>query len=521
MPFTLEQEAEAAAYIQAIKTAQKEADQVKEVKALENLKALFLRIDTRIDNVRDFESIMRLAAVRVDFERLTQLLSAKGQIAFVVIQRIIQLIIEISNNRGRIDNELIRNAAKWGYVDCFRLLRETYGVDVNKDLGIRGDGQPTALHIAAVKGHIDLVKFLLTLPKVNVDIQNGLGETPLFLAVKHNAVEMVRCLLEHKAQVNTKIRHQIILVAAASTDFNVSIDVFRVLIAYGADVNAYDKSSDNTTALNYAIRKEEIEKVRLLLENRAHINKASYEFCRNPQIHTLLDDFKPISNADIDNILDNLHRPSILREALLDTNLVIPDIVNTIIVPYAHQLEEDIAPDDKSVQTGPAMSRIARVRQALQEDLPALVTAGIITAEKEQAVLEYNIIYKLKDESLRAECLGYCEQRRQAQMAGRNPAAIIPPWTHLEVLKTAVPLESKGMEATSITTTSALGQLPIDTGEVVAETKEMSRAEETKETPKANRRDDAVSSSAAARRTPGVGFGFNAGKEADATPPKT
>jgi ankyrin repeat protein len=515
MSFTQEQAAEAAAYIQGIKTAHEEADQAKAAEALKNLKTLLLSVG----KVAGSESKKRLAQVQTDFKVLIRSLSAECQKEFLVIQ----LIIEIHDYGDILNENLIEKAALWGDIGCFRLLTETYGVNVNLVTAL-GQGS-TALHIAAINGHVDLVEYLLTLPKANIDVRNLCEETPLFCAVGHGAIEMVKCLLDHKAQVNAKSNmHRTPLMEAAAYDnFRVNINILRVLIAYGADVNAVGKSL-HETALNYAIQAGVIEKVRLLLENGACISEESYQSIRvdynDTEIRALLDDHAPASHAEIDNILDNLRRPSILRAALLDTNLVIPAIVNTVIVPYAHQLEEDGVPDDKAKQQGQAISRIARVRQALQEDLPALFAAGIISAEK-QVAAESEIIRKLKNEDLQAECRAYCDQRRQAQKAGQDPVIIVPPWAHykVEMLTTASPSESKEMKATSTTTTS--GQSSPDHLEI-SEAKEVTM--EAKGMPGNSvlsnqaRRDGEVSSSTAALHTPGVGFHSSTVMKAEGKP---
>jgi ankyrin repeat protein len=49
----------------------------------------------------------------------------------------------------------------------------------------------TSLICASQRGHIEVVKQLLTIPKIDISMENKDGETALDLALKHNHREIV------------------------------------------------------------------------------------------------------------------------------------------------------------------------------------------------------------------------------------------------------------------------------------------------------------------------------------------
>lgn len=59
-----------------------------------------------------------------------------------------------------------------------------------------GHGQ-TPLHMAAWAGHLEIIKLLLAHPDIDVNKQNSLGWTPLYWATVHNKPEVVKLLLDH------------------------------------------------------------------------------------------------------------------------------------------------------------------------------------------------------------------------------------------------------------------------------------------------------------------------------------
>lgn len=72
------------------------------------------------------------------------------------------------------------------------------------DINMKFDGK-TILHVAALNGHVKLVEFLCK-SGANIDIQDHKGLTPLRTAVFKNHLEVVKVLLNHKADTKGSFR---------------------------------------------------------------------------------------------------------------------------------------------------------------------------------------------------------------------------------------------------------------------------------------------------------------------------
>ncbi len=93
-------------------------------------------------------------------------------------------------------NKILFNAAKDGdLVKVENALQN--GADVNALLA----QDATALIVASTNNHKDIVIKLLATDKCKVDIQDELGNTALFMAAKSGHVELVRLLLNRKADM--------------------------------------------------------------------------------------------------------------------------------------------------------------------------------------------------------------------------------------------------------------------------------------------------------------------------------
>jgi hypothetical protein len=88
-------------------------------------------------------------------------------------------------------------AARSGIVEVVRILVTKVGADVNDK---RGDDGTTALFVAALNGHLDIVRCLVELG-ADVNCAEGTGETPLIIAASRGHVEVVRFLVDLGASV--------------------------------------------------------------------------------------------------------------------------------------------------------------------------------------------------------------------------------------------------------------------------------------------------------------------------------
>ena len=114
--------------------------------------------------------------------------------------------------RRRHDKALIE-ASTWGNNELVeKLLKNGADIDATDT-----KYQNTALHWAAYRNHLDLVKLLINMG-ATVDLRNKFGSTPLFWAARRGGAEIVKFLLDSEAEVDARDndRKTPLMVAAAA-----------------------------------------------------------------------------------------------------------------------------------------------------------------------------------------------------------------------------------------------------------------------------------------------------------------
>ena len=154
-----------------------------------------------------------------------------------------------------------------------RLLCQEYGVDVNCSTSETLEETPrkgiTPLEWAARKGHAEVVKLLLDNKADANTSRHTDGVTALHVAAQNGHTEVVKQLLDNKAVVNASRDTGDTPLYAAAQDGQT--EVVKLLLDNKADVNA-SRTDDGTTPLYIAAYKGNTEVVKLLLHNKANRN---------------------------------------------------------------------------------------------------------------------------------------------------------------------------------------------------------------------------------------------------------
>lgn len=182
---------------------------------------------------------------------------------------VVEILLNVGANkehRNVSDYTPLSLAASGGYVNIIRLLLN-HGAEINSRTGSKLGISP--LMLAAMNGHTAAVKLLLDMGSdINAQIETN-RNTALTLACFQGRHEVVSLLLDRKANVEHRAKTGLTpLMEAASGGY---IEVGRVLLDKGADVNATPVPSSRDTALTIAADKGHLKFVDLLLQRGAAV----------------------------------------------------------------------------------------------------------------------------------------------------------------------------------------------------------------------------------------------------------
>jgi ankyrin repeat protein len=161
---------------------------------------------------------------------------------------------------GDRDADFVAAAAKGDRTKFQSLL--TDGANINA----RNKFQDTALTEASTSGYLDLVKVLLA-RGADVNAKNENGWTPLICAASQGNIEIVKLLLENGADLNAKNR--LGMSALSRSIYDGKLDTFKLLLARGAEIEFQDQLGDTPLALALGGHPEIAT---ILLERGADVN---------------------------------------------------------------------------------------------------------------------------------------------------------------------------------------------------------------------------------------------------------
>jgi len=145
-------------------------------------------------------------------------------------------------------------ASELGHLEIVKYLLTLQYLKVNLktfDTGM------TALHYACQSGHLEIVDELIGNYDTDISDTESEGFTPLIIAVQENHILIVRSLLMKGANVHIKDSHGKTAIVYATE--NANYDIVRELILYGA------KDDDNLTSLITGYENDSNEIVNLLI----------------------------------------------------------------------------------------------------------------------------------------------------------------------------------------------------------------------------------------------------------------
>jgi len=118
------------------------------------------------------------------------------------------------------------------------------------------------------EGNLDEVKENIA-RGINIEQRNEDGMTPLLVAAQHNRIEILKALIEKKADLSVTDEEQrtVLHCALGIPD---GYDLVQVILRYGVNVNAED--DEGKTPLHYAVRCRNHRVAKALLKRKADVN---------------------------------------------------------------------------------------------------------------------------------------------------------------------------------------------------------------------------------------------------------
>ncbi|MCJ1251263.1 hypothetical protein MMC30_008494 [Trapelia coarctata] len=178
------------------------------------------------------------------------------------------------NSNGFADLARLQESADRGDINVLRYLLERRGLSIESksiNYNSRFDGNVTPLSKAAIRGHKDMVEFLLE-RNANIEARDEKGATPVSQAARAFRATMVDLLLEHNANIESRDNRGITPLLAAvegqqrrKGELYENEAVVEVLLNHGA--NAEAKDNEDMTPLLWAVKNGWSGAIKLLLEH--------------------------------------------------------------------------------------------------------------------------------------------------------------------------------------------------------------------------------------------------------------
>ncbi|KAI7856626.1 ankyrin repeat-containing domain protein [Circinella umbellata] len=172
-----------------------------------------------------------------------------------------ELLLEHESNinaRDALGHTPLTNSLFSRSLGCLQLL-----VKAGASLDIEDPNGSTLLHFAAINNFAEGVEELLR-HEAPVDAKNNRGLSPLAIAIGMGHMDVVRKLIEGKADVNGTTRFGTLLHHAVLWN---RIDAVHALVNHGCNVNTLNVMEE--TPLLLAVQQRKIDMVRYLIQNGA------------------------------------------------------------------------------------------------------------------------------------------------------------------------------------------------------------------------------------------------------------
>eukprot|EP00298_Acanthocystis_sp_HF-20_P011924 c19638_g1_i1.p1 GENE.c19638_g1_i1~~c19638_g1_i1.p1 ORF type:complete len:605 (-),score=171.38 c19638_g1_i1:180-1994(-) len=136
---------------------------------------------------------------------------------------------------------MVHLAAKNGSIEQLKILECNGGIF---DKMTKNNEVCSAIHLAAASGQLEVIRFLVENHKIDINLQDALGYTPIAYAAMSSHLHLISPLIQLGADINTKNKEGRGLAHLASA-MN-SIQLLRVLFELGMNINQVEDESGHS-----------------------------------------------------------------------------------------------------------------------------------------------------------------------------------------------------------------------------------------------------------------------------------
>ncbi|XP_076285606.1 uncharacterized protein LOC143211647 [Lasioglossum baleicum] len=255
----------------------------------------------------------------------------KTPIVTAILNRDTEMIELLLTNGADIkeDPKVVCTAVRCGNLELVEDLLKN-GADINAldNMYFRF----SLLHEAVKRKQVQMVKLLINY-RANVNVKNSQGETPIVNAIQNTDTKMIELLLTNGADIKEDPK----VVCTAVRCGN--LEIVEDLLKNGADINALDNMYFSFSLLHYAVLRKQLQMVQLLINYGANVNvKDTRE--KTPIVDAIQNKDKKIIKLLLSNGADIKEDPKVLCAAVENGNLkIVEDIltdgadVNMLLIP--------------------------------------------------------------------------------------------------------------------------------------------------------------------------------------------
>ena len=171
----------------------------------------------------------------------------------------------------------LNTAVQFGHLDCVQLLTK-HGARLGDEKCLRH-----ALSVAAESGHVHIAEYLIKEMKMDVNLVNRLGLTPIYLSVTEGHTSVTKLLLDHGANPNVSMHYNTPLHEAIR---NENREIMKMLL--DAKAKPDEPDGDGMSPLMMAVEKDNADYIPFLeardiklLQKDNHGNTVFHHAARN------------------------------------------------------------------------------------------------------------------------------------------------------------------------------------------------------------------------------------------------